>query len=229
MSKSNLLEGIELIPVLELEPATFATRTHKSPCGTTSELPDEWFQYWTDCLADSGITGLRPLRRGSWHVPIVNFDVPSHLQKFLEVTFQEWGGVESLSDPDGKPVLGGGLALRCIASDLLIAPTCCADLGDAKNWKTAADYREVEWQMLWIGHPWLAFRFQAPWLVLSELHEGGTPCERWRVCPDELGRALSHATSELERFAGQLARLLPRLGYRGDPEMMARNLAGLSD
>jgi len=224
-----VLEGIELIPVLELEPCKFATHTRKSPCGTFWEVPEEWFCYWSDSLADSGITGLRPLRRGSWHVPTVNFDFSINLQQFLEMTFQEWGGIDSLSDPDCKPVLNGGLALRCAASDLLIEPGCCADLGDANNWKGAAEYRGPGWQMLWIGHPWLSVRYQAPWLILSERHESNDPSDRWAVFPEELNHAVDDAKTELERFAEELARLLLVLGYQDDPESMGRKLAGLCE
>lgn len=222
-----VLEGIELVPVLELEPFKFATQTRKSPSGTSSEVPDDWCRYWSDSLADSGITALRPIRRGSWHVPTVNFGLPSNLQRFLEKTFQEWGGIDSLSDSDCRPVLDGGLALRCSASDILIEPGCCADLGEAKNWKEAAAYREGEWQMLWIGHPWLSVRYQPPWLIVSEPHESNAPSDRWAILPEELDRAADDAKAELERFAVELAGVLPVLGYPEDPVMMGRKVAGL--
>ena len=83
--------------------------------------------------------------------------------------------------------------------------------------------------MLWMGHPWLSFRYQAPWLILSERHESNDPSERWEVCPDELNRAVEDAKTELGRFAGELVRLLPVLGYRDDPEPMGRKLAGLCE
>lgn len=224
-----VLEGIQLVPVVELEPCKFSTQSRMSPSGTFWDVPEEWFRYWTDSLADSGITGLQPLRRGSWHVPTVNFDVATNLQKFLDKTFQEWGGIDSLSDPDCQPVLNGGLALQCPTSDVLIQPGCCADLGDAKNWKEAAEYRGSEWQMLWIGHPWLSVRYQPPWLVLSERHESDTPSDRWAVSPEELNRAADDAKAELERFAGELSVVLPTLGYREDPVLMSRKLAGLCE
>jgi hypothetical protein len=224
-----VLEGIELTPVLELEPCTFATQPRKSPSGTFSEVAEEWFHYWSDCLEDSGITDLRPLRRGSWHVPTVNFGAPLNLQKFLERTFQEWGGIDSLSEPDCRRALNGGLALQCPAGDVLIEPRCCVDLGDAKDWKAAAEYRGTDWQMLWIGHPWLSVRYQEPLLILSEPHESNNPADRWSVFPEELNRAVDRAKTELGRFAGELARLLPVLGYRGDPAAMGRKLAGLCE
>lgn len=229
MSNTILLEGIELIPVLELTPSKFATQTRESPSGSSWEVPDDWSRYWSDCLTDSGITSLRPLRSGSWHVPTVNFDVPSNLHRFLEMTFHNWGGIDCLSDPDCNAVLNGGLALLCPASDVLIEPGCCSDLGDANNWKLAAEYRGAEWQMLWIGHPWLSFRYQTPWLILSGPHESNVPSDRWGISPAELNKAISDAMAELTRFAEEIARHLPVMGYRDAPETMGRKLVGLCE
>lgn len=225
MINLTVLEGVQLIPVLELEPYKFSAETRNSPSGQWDA--EEWFRYWSDSLTDSGITGLLPLVRGYWHVPTVNFDDSNNLQRFLEKTFEEWGGIDTLSDPDCKPVLDGGLALQCSSSDTLIEPGCCADLGDSKNWKDAVGYRGSEWQMLWIGHPWLSVRYQSPWLVVSEPHESSTPTDRWAVIPEELSRAVDDAKTELERFAGEISRILPMLGFREDAEAMGLKLAGL--
>ena len=230
MSSPSILEGIQLIPVVELEPFKFSTQSRNSPAGVYGEDDsEEWFRYWTDSLADSGITGLQPVRRASWYVPTMNFDVATNLCIFLEKTFQKWGGIDSLAEPDSKRVLYGGLALQCPASDLMIEPGCCSDLGTAKNWKDAAAHRGVEWRMLWIGHPWLSVRYQPPWLVLSEQHESDTPTDCWAVYPEELSQAADDASAELERFAGEIATALPRLGYRDDPALMSRKLVGLCE
>jgi hypothetical protein len=101
--------------------------------------------------------------------------------------------------------------------------------GDAKNWKQVAAYRGAEWQMLWIGHPCLSIRYQIPWLVVSEPHDSSTPTDRWAVIPDELNRAANVAKMELERFASEIARILPVLGFREAPEVMGRKLAGLCE
>lgn len=229
MLNLNVLEGIQLVPVVELEPHKFSTQARQSPAGSREDSPEEWFQFWADSLRDSGITRLQPLLRGSWHVPTVNFDVGANLRRFLEKTFQIWGGIDSLSDPDCNPVLNGGLALHCAASNVVIEPRCCASLRDGINWKEAAAYRGAEWQMLWIGHPWLSVRYQSPWVVLSEPYESDAPSDHWAVFPEELDKAYVDARAELDRFAGKLALVLPTLGYREDPVEMSRKLAGLCE
>lgn len=227
MAGVDLLDSVELIPVLELEPYTFATQSRESPVYRSHDTPEDWSRYWSDSLADSGLIGLQPVRRGSWHVPTTEFADFAVLRRYLGVIFQKWGGIAVLSDPDCRPVLDGGLALRCRPHDQWVEPGCCADLGDAANWREAAAYRQPEWQMLWIGHPWLSVRYQAPWLVLSGEHESDTPTARWAVRPEDLQQAVVAAEVELERFAGQVASALVALGYQGNPDLMGQKLAGL--
>ena len=57
MSSIVVLEDIELIPVLKFEPFRFATEGRSSPSGIYEDMPEEWYRYWLESLADSGITG----------------------------------------------------------------------------------------------------------------------------------------------------------------------------
>lgn len=229
MSRLIILEGFKLVPVVELEPSTFSSRSRTLPSGSGLEVPEEWFCYWRDSLADSGVTGLRPLRPSSWHVPTTEFASAAMLETVLAFIFQRWGGIEVLSDPDCQPVLNGGLALCGASGEVVITPGCCADLGDAKNWKEASEYRNNEWQMLWIGHPWLSIRYESPWLVISEPTESASPSDRWAISPDELHDAVEGAEAELESFARRIAQVLLSLSYNGDSNSMARQLAGVEE
>lgn len=222
-----ILEGFKLVPVVELEPCVFSTQSRTLPSGSGLEVPEEWYCYWRESLADSGVTGLRPLRPGSWHVPTTEFVKTGMLEKVLGIIFQRWGGIETLSDPDCQPVLNGGLALCDAAGEAVITPGCCADLGDAKNWKEASEFRGKEWEMLWIGHPWLSVRYESPWLVVSEPHESTSPSDQWAVSPDELHDVVEGAEAELESFARRIAQVLLALSYNGDSNSMARQLAGI--
>lgn len=227
MSNLIILETIKLTPVVELVPGNFSTQSRELPSAALRDCLDEWFNYWSDSLADSGIRDLQPIQRGSWHVPTANFSGRSNIQKFLEKTLQNWGGVDTLVDPDCRPVLNGGLALQCPAGETLIEPSCCCDLGEAKNWKEAAAYRKAEWWMLWIGHPWISVRYQSPWVILSSPDESNEPTGRWAVLPQELERAADEAQAKLNSFARRLAVVLPALGYADDALTMVRKLAGL--
>src|SRR5262245_32518256 len=91
------LQDVELIPVLKLEPFNFAARARPMPAGYRWDMPEEWHRYWLASLADSGITGLMPLKKNSWHVPTSEFTNPAPLGKLLEVIFR------NLSDKESPP------------------------------------------------------------------------------------------------------------------------------
>lgn len=226
MGQVEKLHEFELIPVVELEPGTFSTKEHAIPSGTGFEMPQEWEHYWRASLADSGITGIDPFRPGSWLVSTADFS-PSQLEKVLQVIVDDEGGISSLTGPNEVTALNGGIILSCEALDLLIEPTCCSDLGNFADWKEAASYSGADWEMLWIGHPWLSKRFQDPWLLLSDYHEGENPVERWAVKPQQLGNAVKAAEAELSRFAKEIASILERRSCPGDAIGIARKLLGL--
>ena len=226
MQRLLLLHDLELVPVIELAPSRFSSGTRPLPSGSRGEMPGEWGRYWSESLADSGITGLRSLRPGSWHVPTSHLvDAPT-LEKILRAIMRDRGGLEALSDPDTVFVLDGGLALRC-DTEVLVEPTCCSDLGNLTDWREAAGYRGMEWTLLWIGHPWLSVRSEDGLLVLSGPHESDSPVGRWAVSPDELRRALTAAEAGLEDFARMLERALMSLGSGDRAEGLARRLTGL--
>jgi hypothetical protein len=222
-----VLEEVELMPVLELAPVAFAKQTRPSPSRSLQEAPEEWHRYWSDSLADSGLTGLMPVRRGWWHVPTAELNDAVRLRMLLEVLVGGRCEFQAPSDADDVLPLDGGLALRGQPQNVLIEPSCCADLGNIADWREAVRSRETAWQMLWIGHPWVSVMFQQPWLIISDRHESESPVAHCAVCPDKLEQAVVAAEVELERFAKRLAPVLSRMGYAGDSELMGWKLAGL--
>jgi hypothetical protein len=221
------LGDLELIPVLELEPFLFATREQARPTGTARDMPEDSHRYWLDSLADSGLIDLTPLRPGSWHVPTRNLTIPEVLRRILDVIVSHWGGMDCLEDPESRQALGGGLALLS-EGEVLVEPKCCSDLSNLSNWRDAAGYRGHDWTMLWIGHPWLSYRFDGKRLILGGPHELLEPADRWSVRPEELGRAVVTAEEELVGFASRLECLLTDLGAGQSAGDIARNLAGLT-
>lgn len=152
MSGLILLRDLQLIPVLELEPWQFSIHERPLPSGSAIEMPEAWGRYWHACLADSGITGLIPLYPGSRHVLVRELDGEETLLKILRTLLREEGSTEAPADDEDVPALDGGLALFS-QGELLVEPTCCSDLGNLSEWRSAAAYRDPEWRILWIGHP----------------------------------------------------------------------------
>jgi hypothetical protein len=124
--------------------------------------------------------------------------------------------------------LRGGLVFRSLNSKGLVEPGCCTSLRDNSNWREGSDYRGSEWQMLWIGHPWVSVRYETSWLIVSKPHESDNPVKWWAVSPDDFLAAVTAAEAELERFAGQIGPVLTALHYTDHPERQARTLVGLS-
>ncbi len=226
MDGLTLLRDVQLIPVLELEPWGFSTSDRPSPSGSGLEMPEAWGRYWLDCLADSGIIVLSPLRPASWHVPVHEIGDPETLEKIVRSHVRDAGGIEAPTEADEIPILSGGLALLS-KGEVVIEPTCCADLGNLSEWRAAAGYRKSEWRMLWIGHPWLSVRYEGRSLVISEPHESDTPSGRWTVDAGVLDRAVVAAEVELERLYRRLERALMSLGAADRAGRLARRLAGL--
>lgn len=226
MPSIAVLEDVELIPVLQFEPFRFAAADRLPPCRRYEDIPEEWHRYWLESLADSGITGLTPIEEGSWHVPTREFAEPTFLGRVLEPILKNRLETDATSEPDCMP-LNGGLALRCQSQNVLIEPGCCADLGHVASWRDVVGYRQAEWRAVWIGHPWVSARYDAPRLVISSPHEAEEPVASLAVCPDRLQAALVAAVIELERFAQRIADALPS-GYEADHRLMGRRLAGLS-
>jgi hypothetical protein len=225
MSVLIALEGVELVPVIELAPGTFSRRERSSPSGSGREVPEQWDRYWRDSLADSGVSGLTPLRPASWLVTTRQLIGTDVLGRILSGIVGNWGGPEVFHDPDCNPFLDGGLAL-CCNNDVVLEPNCCCDLGEHSEWRDAAEYRSAEWTTVWIGHPWVSVRFEAERLIFSEPHESKSPVARWIVDPEELERAVKLAEDELENFAQSLVPVVASMGVV-DSVAVARKLAGL--
>jgi hypothetical protein len=189
-------------------------------------MPEEWYRYWLESLADSGITGLVPIYRGSWHVPTREFTDPALLWTVLELIFRNLSEAGFSIDLECMPLLGG-LALR-YQSQVLIEPGCCADLSDIAGWRRAVGCRQAKWEDVSNGHPSASARYDAPRLILSDPHDGQYPLTaRWAVCPDQLRDAVVAAEVEIAQFAGLITSAMPS-GYEVDAHQLGRKLAGFA-
>jgi hypothetical protein len=223
MQSLVILHDVRLIPAVKLEPARFATQERPAPLG---DVPQEWDRYWRESLADAGLIGLTPLRPDSWHVPIATLTDSLVVGKLLAAVVRDWGGPECLTDPQGNPVLGGGLAL-CQADEVLVEPSCRVDLSNLSDWQGAAACRGSDWRTLWTGYPWLFVRYDGRWLILGSPHPSATLWARWAVTPDDLDQAVHLAAAELEAFADRLRPAVAGLVGDNAAVSIARTLAGL--
>lgn len=175
---------MELIPVIEFEPFQFASLE----CADWSDVAAR-NQYWLDCLAQSGIEDLAPVREGSWMVPVQRICDEHHFTALVEKLYgEDW------EEEDGwRPIPGG-----CVFhhEDHWISPQCCGDLTGLKEWAIATEHPCQEWTMIWIGHPWVEYRWSAKdQIEISDLLVGDSnPAENCvRLPVAELKTAISPA------------------------------------
>ncbi len=198
-----------LTPVLELQPWTYATKERPSPNRPVWENPEGWHRYWEESLADSGLVGLTPLAPSPWHVPTSRITEPSmvrtillkHLE-VLEVT--EWT-TEQISAFDGGYVLEHGEAA--------IFPGCCGDLSNLREWERAAAHTRGDWEMVWIGHPWIFVRAEEDMLHFTHPSDRNQPAEAEAeatipIPRGEVLHAIKDAQSQLRDFAQVLTSVL---------------------
>jgi len=227
----NIVElvDIEMIPVLQLAPYDFGADNRPIPSRPYDEMPDEWYRYWLGSLADSGVTGVRPVYRGSWNVPTTEITDLALRRSVLEVIFRKRRETElGMEASSVWWPLYGGLALYCKSENVVIEPGCCADLSGEARWHEVVDYKEAAWWPLPIGHPTQWVQYRAPRLIISSVQETTDPIARWAVCPERLRGALVPALAELERFAERMAGALP-FNYEGEALLVGRKLAGLAE
>jgi hypothetical protein len=150
---------VALVPVVELEPVTYATRERESPATARAADMEAWDRYWRDCLGDAGIVDLKPYQLGSWLVPVERLVDDRVLDALLDAH-----GEDDFAEPPGA--LSGGFVLETQSTTL--EPQCCGDLANLDEWRRAAELKAPDWEMLWIGHPWAFVRAEGDRLWFSE-------------------------------------------------------------
>lgn len=55
-----------IIPVIELEPATYSKQTYELPNSTGKELSEKWEEYNQKCYQDSDLKNLKSIETDSW-------------------------------------------------------------------------------------------------------------------------------------------------------------------
>jgi hypothetical protein len=212
-----------LTPVLELEPAAFAMRSHQTPSGSATEDPEGWFRYWSESLADAGIRGLIPWKRGSWFVTLDQLSDPALLRLLVNRLRPDI----ATSDLDEIGPLSGGYILS--HEETTIQPGCCCDLGDLESWRLAASDPTEAWSMVWIGHPWTFIRSSGDLLHLVEPSEQDSAdglTEIIHLSRAELREAVARARAERSRFAERLLPVVEEMAPKVAPNLIVDVLVG---
>lgn len=238
---------IVLEPVVELDPFEYRRKERRSPSEPLDAAPQEWEAFFLGALRDAGIASVEPLA-GTWLIRLADLAAePDVLAKVVAVHFGEpdtASFVSTLPGPfDGKsgmngdgerieefcPPLRGGYVL-CRGDEILLAPTCCGDLANWRNWLNATRVETEAWQDLWIGHPVARVCQREGLLSVQGVDEHdqlvGPPVV---LSADDLAAAVEVAKGKLVPFTRSLR---PVLGAELDEDLAGRmviQLAGLGE
>ncbi len=210
-----------LVPVIELDPGTYATESRQSP-GT-------------------GLSGLTAVSPGSWFVLAEHLG-NSVLAIVLTNELSE-SGIPGFPDADGEiedclqeavSALSGGYALMD-GSEVLVEPSCCGDLGNLAEWQKVPHTDDSEWHDLWIGHPQLRFRVTEDEAEIEERQEYNQPRHprHFSISVEKLRVALQEAAIAQRDFEGKVRDALESISalkdYSEDQfNLLARLLVGRS-
>jgi hypothetical protein len=206
------LDGLDLLPVLEFDPAEYRDPDREPPGVNTDADAAAYQRYWYDSLADAGIVGLNSLNESSY----------VSIRDVIEATTLARLAATRIDRPYARPrigefveldhlgPLGGGYVLRSWGK-IKAWPGCCSDLGNLSSWESARAYRGESWEMVWIGHPWISVRFDEGRLILSEPHESDEPVAQFSIDPKALALAIDSARVAIEQFEDRLVPVIEGL------------------
>ena len=102
---------------------------------------------------------MSPLYPGSWHVRVRELEDGETLRTILRTLVGDSIDLEAPVDMEDCRFWKAGWRSSARGncwSHRPAAPTSAI----SRNGESAAGYRNPEWQMLWIGHPWLSVRYE---------------------------------------------------------------------
>lgn len=157
------MKDLKAINTIEFEPYRFA-KSDLLPDLSTNEAN---YLYWKQSLAESNID-IEPITKNSWLVDVENIS-DSVLSVLLEKYTENFDSDDELEDYLQR-IPGGVVIFE--EDNPIITPNCCSDLGNLNNWESIFISENNNWEMLWIGHPYVYYRRQNGMIEFSEKTEG---------------------------------------------------------
>lgn len=111
--------------------------------------------------------------------------------------------------------LDGGLLIRY--DHKIIEHQCCSELNDYQEWQKIVTEKSQTWKQIWIGHPWIFYRYKENHIELSEYYDDAPNDEdiqtKMVFQQDDFIQQLQRELSEIETFKARLYRIIDTGNY----------------
>lgn len=119
-------------------------------------------------------------------------------------------GVEPAYYEEKIVPLDGGLRIE--EAGEIIEHQCCSEFDDYMIWEFILDKQATDWTEIWIGHPWIYYRVDGPWIYLSDYCEDIPHNTDFRFAFDKGNflTALRTRVGEAQRFKIRLQEIVKK-------------------
>ena len=164
---------------------------------------------------------------------LINFDTYNNVLSISKVTDElikatidsHIEDTESKNYEEELPPFEGGLRIE--KDDLSIDYQCCADLGDAVEWEKVISKKSQTWKQIWIGHPWIFYRYNGVNIELSEYYDDIPDDDdiqgKMTWSRGAFATELNQALADLEIFKERLYKVIDAGNY-DNKEVLKRKL-----
>lgn len=216
---------MKLINTIEVSPYDYSEKEYEYPNGSSSEIPDEWNEFWIRCISDKNLGNLRAIRKGSYLVDIETIND----QELEEIVKNELKEVELDDFEEQVCRICGGMVI--IENEiLLIEPTCCGDLSIINQWESIFEDKSNAWQQLWIGHPWLFYKKEKGNVAFSDytelnLEDFKDIKSKFQFSEEELKKEIGIIRIGQNKFENRICNILNKMGINNS-ERIAKLMTG---
>lgn len=198
----KLTKNVELVPHIVIDPNDY----RKSKKRSQSKIKRrEKLTYWQQSFKEAGIEDIQPIAPNMWIVRVGNIH---HEQIYRNLLAKSWHklikGVDNWQSLIAH--FDGGLSL-IENGNIIYGAMCCSDLTNIKDWKTSANDKNPNWQMLWNGHPWIYIRHQKGDILFSKLCESeptSLDAGKYAVNHEQFKQIVTQAETELAEFGQRI-------------------------
>jgi hypothetical protein len=112
--------------------------------------------------------------------------------------------------------LDGGLWIQY--DDKIIEYQCCSELNDYQEWEKIITEKSQTWEAIWIGHPWIFYRYKDIHIELSDYYEGTPEQEAIQTkmvfYRDDFIKKLQHELSVIQSFKARVYQVIDNGAYQ---------------